>query len=273
MASEPDDLGDLADSVDELQKIAEYRRGRNILRKLGIGGIVFGAINLLVGVPLVAVNPINLILVLIGFLLLVDGICNVVYPTAEGILVDGADFVLVGLWNLAVTVINGMAAAVPDVHWAVIGVFQLGWAVYRFASYPRFHRAFRERPDPDDVRLMDDLVRKLLKADPKKSPDVITFRAKSFLKEQNWKGQLSGGAALFAEPVGHEVLVARKEDVTVTVRGKVLLGKTLKASIRVKDRTLDGLIGPNSVAKYTAWKEAGERPIVVEPADEDSPAE
>jgi hypothetical protein len=44
----------------------------------------------------------------------------------------------------------------------------------------------------------------------------------------------------------------------MTVRGKVLLGKTLKVSVRLKDRVTEGLISPEEYAKYEAWKSGEE---------------
>src|SRR5712691_11000070 len=112
--------------MDELQQIAEYRRARKTLRAAGIGGIIFGVLALAIGVPLLTINLLNIVLVMIGLLLLVEGIWNVTYPTAEGVIVDGVALILVGVWNIFVTFFNALAAgggpgAALHVHWAVIG--------------------------------------------------------------------------------------------------------------------------------------------------------
>src|SRR5260370_32291843 len=125
--------------VDELQQVAEYRRARKTLRAAGIGGIVFGVLALAVGVPLLAVDLINAVLVMIGLLLLVEGIWNVTYPTAEGVIVDGLSLLVVGVWNIFVTIYNAVAAgggpgAALHVQWAVIGGFQICFPRYRFSS-------------------------------------------------------------------------------------------------------------------------------------------
>lgn len=245
--------------VDELQQIAEYRRARKTLRAAGIGGIIFGVLALAVGMPLLAVNPLNIVLVLIGALLLAEGIWNVSYPTAEGVIVDGLALLLVGLWNIFITFFNALAAgggpgAALHVHWAVVGVFQIGYGVYRFASYRRFTEAFAEKPSAEDLKQMDQLVKKILKMKPKGAEDVITFQTTSSFKQQVWTAQLAGDAAMFVAKVGHDVLVAHKEEVDIEVHGKALLGKTLKATFRIRDHTMKGLISPESYAKYEDWK-------------------
>ena len=98
-------------AVNDLQQVAEYRRARKTLRAAGIGGLVFGGLALVTGVSMLAQNFLNIILIMIGLLLLAEGIWNVTYPTAVGILVDGAALILVGLWNIFITILNVLAVA------------------------------------------------------------------------------------------------------------------------------------------------------------------
>jgi len=51
-----------------------------------------------------------------------------------------------------------------------------------------------------------------------------------------------------------DVIVARKEEVHIEVKGKVALGKTRKATIRIREHTLKVLIPPDSLAAIEAWK-------------------
>src|SRR5262249_42238318 len=102
---------------------------------------------------------------------------------------------------------------------------------------------------------MDELVRGIKKTKSKNANDFVEFQHKGFWRQQNWKGQLGKDAAAFVDQSGQDVLVARKDDVKIKPEGKVLLGKTLKASIRIGDRRMHALIKPEYYQRYQAWKE------------------
>jgi hypothetical protein len=150
------------------------------------------------------------------------------------------------------------AGAHEEVRWGILGVVQIGYGIYRFATYPRFYAALRHQPEPAELKLLDDLVKQIQKTSTKKTDDHIAFQTKSFLKQQIWKGQLARGAALFVDNTGHDVLVLHEDEVEMTVRGKVLIGKTLKVAVRLKDRRSEGLISPEEYAKYETWKQQEE---------------
>jgi hypothetical protein len=245
---------DFADSVDELQEIAENRRARKILRASGIGAILFGVLALAIGIPLLAVDLLNVVLVGIGVLLLIEGIWNVSLPTAEGIIVDGIALILVGVWNIFIAFLSVLVNNPEPIRWGILGAVQIGYGIYRFTTYPRFYAALRHHPEPEDLKLMDKLVKQIQKTKTKATDDHIAFQTKGFLQQQVWKGQLARAAALFVDQTGHEVMVLHEDQFEMTVRGKVLIGKTLKVSVRFKDRVTDGLISPEEYAKYESWK-------------------
>jgi hypothetical protein len=245
---------DLASNVNELQRVAEYRRAVKILRATGIGSIVVGIIALILGVVALEQSLINVGLILVGLFLVGTGIWNVALPSAEGIIIDGIALLVLPAWNLLVMVLNGPTFE-ATFKAGIIAVALIGWAVWQFRNYGRFHEALAEKPSPEDLKGMDELVRNVMRAIPELDADVITFRLRGATKEAEWRGRLAGGAALFVElPAGHEALVAPKEEVNITVTGKVLLGSTLKANIHIKDRNLSGLISPEAHARYEAWK-------------------
>jgi hypothetical protein len=101
---------------------------------------------------------------------------------------------------------------------------------------------------------MDELVKTLMKTNPKDSAGMISFKAKNFFGQQQWKGQLAENAALFVAAQTHDVLVAGKDDVQIKVHGKVAFGKTRKAKVRIRTQTLEALISPESLTRYEAWK-------------------
>ena len=74
----------LPDDVEELHLIAEHHTACRALRGMGWGGIVFGLINIGLGIAFViTLHPINAILALIGLFLLASGVWCLVLPGAE----------------------------------------------------------------------------------------------------------------------------------------------------------------------------------------------
>jgi hypothetical protein len=259
------------DSIDELHQIAEYRRARKMLRTSGWGALVFGVINIAIAIYWLQFSPINAILLFIALALLGVGIWEVVYPIAAAAIIDGLIAITLGLWNIFVTIINQAAGGPPQVHGIVFTVFMMSWGVSRFVMYRRFEDGLREAPEPEALERLDKVVAKIKKLKSSEADDIIGFRiAARFMRpQQDFKGQLGANAAIFIDKRGHDVLVAHKDEVRIKVKGKVLLGKTLKAAIRVGEHKLEGTISPESYQRYVDWKTREEDEVVEAQTAED----
>src|SRR5437868_5212639 len=153
---------DFSDSVAELQRIADYRMACKTLKKLGRATLFWGVLNLAASLPALGDHVLNFILVLIALLMVVEGIWNTTRPSAAGILIDGLVFSLVGLWNIFISVEEMLLGAPsPRVQWLIIGFIQIGWGIYRFVSYRRYHQALSVDPLPEDVKKMDALINQI----------------------------------------------------------------------------------------------------------------
>ena len=242
------------DTTEELQRIADYHAARKLMRQAGNGALIFGAVNIAIGMASIDQGVIGLLIIFIGVCLLAEGIMNWIMPSALGILIDGAMLGFVGLWNLffsALDLINGNPISV---HWAIFGVSQIGWAVRRFSSYSRYHQVFLHKPTKEDLARIGVLASTILKAKPEEDESIIGFQTRTFLKHQVWKGQLGEWAAMFVERTSQEMLVAHKDEIEIVSKGKVLIGKSLKVTIRVRDQHLVGTISPESLARFEAWQ-------------------
>jgi hypothetical protein len=101
---------------------------------------------------------------------------------------------------------------------------------------------------------MDRLVKSILKADSNEDEDIIGFQARTFNQQLAWRGRLGRNAALFVEKKTKEVLVAGKEDVNIEPHGKVLIGQTLKAAVRIREHKWEALVSPRSFDRFRDWK-------------------
>ncbi len=241
---------------DELQRVANFRHVQKTLKASGTGSIVFGLIAIVVGVMAMQHNPVNAILLGIGILLAVEGTWLVIAPAPAGIIVDGISLMLVGVWNIWVT-INNMAAGQHTSTWGVIGVFQIIWGFQSFSRYSRFSKMPRETPSPATIQRIDEIVKDIAKTKPAVDPEIIDFKMQAFFGGvQPWKARLRGNHAVFVGPGGKDVIFARTREVDIRSAGKKALSKTLKATFRITDRNFKGIISPESFARYQTWRQA-----------------
>ncbi len=245
---------DVLSKFEELQIVANYRIVRKTLRSSGIGGIFFGAIAILMGFGGMGINPINVILGMIGMFLLVESIWIIIAPTPKGLFVDGIAFILVGSWNIFVMVIN--VANGTDIlgFLAILAMFQIAWGGQKISRYKHFSKIPFIKPTAENLLQLDNIVKIINKAKAKKEPDLVEFHVKSFSSTQIWKGKLSQGYAIFVEKSGHDIMFVAKEDVGFVKQGKVLIGSTLKGTFHLSERKFDSRIAPIFIERIEAWK-------------------
>jgi hypothetical protein len=267
---------DERDGIDELHDLAEHRRARKMIRHAGLGLIVFGCINALIAWSWGQHNAFALLVAAIAAAMLAVGFWEVLFPMAEAVLFDGIITIIVGLTNLLLTLANAVAGGVVSIHWGIFGGLIIAWGVSRFISYRRLSDALRLKPDREAMKRLDSVVARIKNAKSKDSSDIIGFRvAQQFMKpQQDWKGQLGTDAAIFIDKRGHDIMVAHKDDVEIEVTGKVLIGKTLKVSVRVAEHSMQATISPESYERYEDWKTRDEGEIVdARPVESEAGAE
>lgn len=244
------------DHIDELHQLAEHRRAKKMLRSSGWVAVVFGCINAFIAYSCIQHSFIGIILLFIAVAMFFVGLWELLLPMAEAVILDGIIAIVIGLWDIFITVANAAGGLPQSIHWGIVGGVIIAWGVSRFISYRRFAEALREKPEPEAIARLDAIVEKIKKLKSKDAPEIIGFRVpQRFMKpQQDWKGQLGRDAAIFIDKRGHDIMVAHKDDVEIDVNGKVLLGKTLKVSVRVAEHRLDGTISPESYERYEEWK-------------------
>lgn len=253
---------DSSRSPEYLQLIADYHLERDRLRMMARGSIIWGVINTFIGVVALTNHPINIILVLIGLFLLLEGIWFTIRPSAFGVLVDSLALMIVGCWNLFIVALELLAGEQPRVYWAILGLVFVGIALYRLTTFPRLYQLFQEPFADEDLQHMDDLIRYVSKTKLKDAGDIIALQ----MKQRQWRGLLAPRYALFLDVMRKKALVAARDDVSVEERGKVLIGSTLKVRLSIRAKRWDGLMAPAAFAKFQAWK-LNDEPQEVEEAE------
>ncbi len=260
----------LPDDVEDLQLVAEYHTARRALRRIGWGGIVFGLLNLCLALFYMSVlGPINAVLALISLALLVSGVCCLVLPGAEGVIGNGVALILTGLWNIFVTIVNIPTRGTPQIWWAMFGVFMIVQGVQSFRKYSRFSAALRHGASKEEMAMMDGLVQSILRASVKENEDIVAFQVSGFGQQKQWRGKLEKNVAIFVDKVSKEMMIAPKEEVSIVPYSKVLIGKTLKATVKIAEHKWEALVSPESFDNYRHWKFSEDEDDRVDEADED----
>ena len=259
------------EEIDILQETVDYQTVRKS-RTMGVASIIFGLLNSATGLMSLADNPLNMIPLLLGILLLVEGIWLCLKPSAAGFLVDGVLFILLGVWNIYVTFYNYQQyyatfysysyfyysrPSPPSPFWIMLGFYQLVWAYQRMLRYRRFSKTSNEKPNEQISIRAKELLETLRKADAVSSPELIDFNE----SEGVWKGIISGDACIFGRFGGiifksfQDVLIARHGEVKIATLGKTRAfwgpyKGTLKIQVDIGMRTMKGVMKPESLQRY-----------------------
>lgn len=232
-----------------LQQVADYRTVKKTLRTSATISVVMGAITLLFAL----VPPASGVAAALGLVLLGAGSWNLARPRPTGILVDGASIIVVGLFNIVGEVLALQGGGGGSGFWIKVGVFQLVFGGQAFWRYARFRDAFASPASDSELRQLDGMVTTMWKTKVKDATDVIEFTTTGFHAAM-WKGRLTETGAVLATDGGREVRVAARDEFDIAEQGKVLIGKSLKATITIRGKAAKGTIPPESYERFQQWR-------------------
>jgi len=232
-----------------LQQVADYRTVRKTLRSSATFSVVIGAITLLLALA----PPFSAVAAVLGLVLLGTGGWNLARPRPTGILVDGASIVLVGLFNIVSEIVALRSGSGGSGFWIKVGLFQLVFGGQAFWRYSRFRDAFQSPASDAELGQLDSMVTAMWKSKVKESVDLLEFKTSGF-HETPWKARLADSIAVLATDGGREVKVAARDEIDIAESGKVLIGKSLKATITIRGKAMKGTIPPESYERFQQWK-------------------
>jgi PKD repeat protein len=262
--------------IEDLQKAADFLVVRKS-RTMGIGSIVFGTINSVLGIATIRENPLNWILLLLGLSLLAEGFWICIKPSPMGFLIDGVFFFVVGLWNIVVSTYNlqqyyaalaryyssyyyyGSYPFPSGAFFVGFGIAQFALCVMRIKRYRRFSGMSHEKPSEQLTHRVNELVESVKKAEPAGSEDLIEFQDR--WSGAKYKGKLSGDVGIFVGVTGtviksiYEALFVRRDDVQILIKGKIRLRRKLMVKVKIGAGSISGIMSPESIQRYERmWK-------------------
>ncbi len=237
-----------------LLRVLEFRALAKHLRSSGIGSLIFGLLAIGLGASSRGANSINSVLIVLGIVLVAEGIWVLAAPAPAGLIMDGIVLILLGLWNIVITGINaGRGAGGSAGPFGLIGIVQIGWGIQSFIQYRRYARLTGPKPAAEEMKAAEARLQSLAQGAAPGAPDVIGFRPVGTAKAMAWTARLLPGALLliFANKAAG---YSPKATTVLTPDASVAADGTRKARLRLSDRTLRIRIGEDAIARFNAWK-------------------
>ena len=250
---------DARHTVRELEDAWEAAQLRKALRSSGGWSILWGAFAILGGLASLEQSGCNGVLVLIGLFLVGTGIVAWRKPSPGALQADAAAMLLVGLWNIAITLTSGDSS---QSFWAIAGVVQIIWAVQRFAKRSKFDQV--QHVPESLIAHVEALVGRIQRANVPTTGDLIQFQAKG----KRWKGHLTPEMVTLVAGNAQEVRFAAREEFALTAQEEAVPGKRVRTLIRVKTDTWTGRVPYESLQRYEDWQAGRLAPpeMVAQPA-------
>ena len=198
-----------------LRRVAAYRALCDRVRRSALGTLFFGGLMFAFwyfaipdGLKWSLFGKVYLGLALLE---LSVGALNRLFPSAEGVLLEGLVLVVFGGWNLAreAMVWQGVIPGQVSPLFVVFGAYWILQGLNQARTYLTLRKEFAERPSADHIRWFDGLAREVRDADPKADPMALALPTQPFLT-----AKLLGDTAFFTDGAAEVIIVAR-EDVTL----------------------------------------------------------
>jgi hypothetical protein len=243
----PQDTSLEAAAPRELEKAWETAKLRRDLRSSGGWSIVWGILTIIVALFPPQHSDFEAVSILMGLLLIGAGVTAWRSPKRGTLLADASALLLVGGWNIAITLLttNTLASFRP-----ILGLVQTILATPRFARYPRFVRA-GHAAEPL-IANTERLVTSIQETQQTNPGNLIEFQAEG----KYWKGQLSPGMVTLVAGNARQVRFLSPDVFALTSQDGGEPRERVKVSITVEGDTWTGKTSYESMQQYKNWKAA-----------------
>jgi hypothetical protein len=214
------------------------------LRSSGKGSIVWGLLNLLIGLVLVAANDYwGAFSAVLGLALIITGIYQIRVRDPKVIILSAVTLAALAIWNFAIVALAAMGKA----HLASDGRI-LFWAVAQaygaYATWKAYsnYKMLKEKSDPVTVQEIHGYIDELRKVKPEQAVDLIEFDANAGFVKGTRRYRLKPVQnlylmACYKAQLGslhlEELAFLPRNEVTLTPQSDKWMGKKIKASVQL----------------------------------------
>jgi hypothetical protein len=246
-----------------LQQIATYRCVCKRLRHRGKNSMFLGGVCLWATWMTFQGLPADYIFLGIWVAEILLGFWIYTRPSAEGVIIEGLLSLLFGAGVVGRQVLILANNGDPSWFWGGLGVLIIWGGIRHIRSYPAVKVVFEEKPTPDQIEWLEDLVKEIRRADASTDPDAVTFAT-----IPQWKAKLLGDTAILVDRSDQNILVTSRFAVEWVTTGRSLLGKSVQGKLHVGGSVWNGAMDPHSLANFRVWKGVDPAPEHGEPVDE-----
>ncbi len=184
---------------------------RRLIRNIGIGGIIWGMINLLIGIEAIQVTMLNAGILILGVLMLITGVQALRKPSFEILKAETIVTALLFLWNVGISVLNLIATGKTNGYLIIIPLI----ITITFAKFYKKLGHLREQIDsiePEKIQATKQMCKALIKIKLKNEPTVIET------KNRRCRVKFMDKTALFIQRDLMRAFVATKEEIYEAIK-------------------------------------------------------
>ncbi|SRR5258708_34537649 len=223
------------------------------LRSSGNASIVWGVLNLFIGVAIVAANDIwGAVSLLLGVALIAAGVYERKVRDPKVIIISAATLAGLAVWNFALIGLAAMGKVQlllggRTLFWAIAQA----WGAYETWKTYSTYKTLQEKSDPTVVQQVHGYIDELAKAKPEQSVDLVQFEANAGFVQGNKRYRLkpmedlylvARYKAQFGSKQLEEITFVPRDQVTLTPEGEKWMSKKMKATLKLGPLTLDKVI-------------------------------
>ena len=178
---------------------------RKMIRTIGIGAVIWGVINLGLGMYALQLSLLNIGLVALGALMLATGIRAMTSPSLNVLLTETILAALLFFWNLGVSILYFQAHGVAEPQGLIFPLVIAGM----FFNYYRKLGHLREQiasVAPEKIKATKQMCKALVKKKLKDEPTVVQTT------DRKCRAQLMDGSAFFIQRDLMRAFVASRDD-------------------------------------------------------------
>ena len=179
---------------------------RKLISKIGIGGIIWGAICIAVGIDSLPLSILNIGLVILGLIMLGTGIIAIKSPSLGVLLTEAIVAILIFLWNLGVSTLNYRASGVFEIQYLIMPLIFASIFIIYYVRLGHLRKQIASI-DPAKIRQTRKICKALLKKKIKKEPSIIET------KDRRCRAQLMEEKAFFIQRKMTRAFVGSKKEI------------------------------------------------------------
>lgn len=227
--------------VEILEKAWRFGVLQKSLRSGGVWNIFWGSIAILLGLSTISESSTNGFLLLIGSFLVITGFVARGNLSIGGIVGDGIGLLMVGIWNVALTIMNISDGYQPG-FWGTLGVLQILWGIGRLLQIPSYNKvADASIPIVNHIERLVHFVQ-----ETPKSEKIIEIQVKS----NRWKALLMPEMVLLVTDRAKEARFVPRSQFRLTIIKEPRPTKPVMVSIGLGKETWSGTISAEHLNRY-----------------------